>query len=439
MTDNHYHIHRDKEPDKKPANTGIETDSAMKSLSEALRISFIVLKLIMIALIIFFIGSGFRTVKPDERAIVLRFGKIRGTGEERVLKSRTYPYWVFPYPIEQMVNIPVEKKIDLDIDSFWYFQTDQEKLSDKKKTVSPGKPLDPLIDGYCLTRSDIRASQSQAGSTLSTSSGQAGSGESDYNIIHTRWRLTYQIIDPVSFYKNVYIEDPMPNQIYFDVVKKDVAGVLKDVIDSAIVSTMVNFTIDEALYEKFGTVADNVKDLAQQKLDRMESGIRIVSIQRVDNTWPLQVNEAFLASINASQTKQQQISEATTYARNIINEAGGPVAVELLAAISDPNSKPETLESLWLQVAGKAQERIAEARAYRKKVVESARADAEYLKQILPEYKKRPTLVISELYRNAMSVILNSAEEKFFIEPVQTDKGSVIMIKSNSDPTLKPK
>ena len=124
---------------------------------------------------------------------------------------------------------------------------------------------------------------------------------------------------------------------------------------------------------------------------------------------------------------------------NTINEAGGPVAAELLAALRDPNTKPETLELLWSQVAGKSQEKIADARAYRKKVVESARADAEYLKQILPEYKKRPTLVISEIYRNAMSKILNNAEEKFFIEPVQTDKGSVIMIKSNSDPTLKPK
>ena len=430
MTDrNHeHHIHGDEEPDEKPAVARVETDSAMDSLSEALRISFIILKLIMVALIIFFIGSGFRTVQPDEAAIVLRFGKIRGTGEERVLKSRTWPYWVFPYPIEQMVNIPVEKKIDLDIDSFWYFQTDEEKLSAQKKKVPPDQPLDPLIDGYCLTRSDIRAS-----------SLQAGSGESDYNIIHSKWRLTYQIVDPVSFYKNVYIADPSPGQVYFDVVRKDVTGLLKNVIDSSVVSTMVNFTIEEALFEKFGTVAEEVKALAQHKLDRIQSGIRIVSIQRVDNTWPLQVNEAFLASINASQIKQQQISEATTYAQNTINEAGGPVAVELLAGLHDPNTKPQTIESLWLQVAGRSQQRIADARAYRKKIVEGARADAEYLKQILPEYKKRPTLVLSEIYRNAMSKILNNANEKFFVEPVQTDKGSVIMIKSNSDPTLKPK
>ena len=403
-----------------------ETDSATRSLTEALRISFLILKLIMIALIIFFIGSGFRTLKSDERAIVLRFGKIRGTGEERVLKSRSWPYWILPYPIEEMITIPVEKTVDLDIDSFWYYQTAEEKLSPQKKQVQPGQPLDPLMDGYCLTRSDVK------------SEGMGELSESDYNILHTRWRLTYKITDPVSFYKNIYIQKEQPGEIYFDVVKKGLTPILKDIFDCAVVTTIVNYTIDEALYEKFGTVADKVQQLTQEKLDQIESGIRIVSVQRVENTWPLQVNDAFLASISASQIKQQLISEATTYSQRIINEAGGPVAMDLYRAIKAPNVNEQALDKLWQQAAGKAQQKIADARAYRKTTVESARADALYLEQILPEFQKRPTLVISEIYRNAMTKILNSANEKFFIEPVKTDKGSEVRIRYNSDPSLKP-
>lgn len=409
-----------------PKGSAVETDSASRSLTEALRISFIILKLIMIALIIFFIGSGFRTVKYDESAIVLRFGKIRGTGEDRVLKSRSWPYWILPYPIEEMITIPVGKTVDLDIDSFWYFQTDEEKLSPQKKQVQPSQPLNPLVDGYCLTRSDVRLQD------INTSA------ESDYNILHTRWRLTYQVSDPVSFYKNIHIPQPQPGEIYFDVVKKGLSPMLKDIFDSAVVTTMVNFTIDEALIEKFGTVTDNVKNLAQDKLDQLESGIKIISVQRVESIWPLQVNDAFIASQNASQYKQQLISEATTYAQKTINEAGGPVALELCRAIKSPNTDPQKLDKLWQQAAGKAQQKIADARAYRKTVVESARADAEYLTQILPEFQKRPLLVISEIYRNAMSKILKGANEKFFIEPVKTDKGSEVRIKYNSDPSLKP-
>jgi membrane protease subunit HflK len=411
---------------KNNSQLGPENDSAIRSFSEALRISFIILKLVMIALIIFFISSGFRTVKSGESAIVLRFGKIRGTGDERVLKSRSWPYWIFPYPIEQMITIPVEQPVDLDINSFWYFQTDEERLSGQRKPVSPSQPLNPLVDGYTLTRSDIKAQ----GATAFT--------ESDYNILHTRWRLTYQIVDPVSFYKNIYIEQPLPNQVYFDVVKKNLAGLLLNVFDSSVVSTMVNYTIDEALYSQFGTVADNVKGLTQKKLDTIQSGIRIVSVQRIESTWPMQVNDVFIASQNASQFKQQLISEATTYAQTTINDAGGPAALELYQALKTPGTSDKELESLWQQVAGKAQQKIADARAYRKKVVESARADADYLKQILPEYQKRPLLVISEIYRNAMTKILDKANEKFFIDPVKSDKGSEVRIQYNSDPALKP-
>jgi len=70
-------------PPEKPGGT--ELDAAGKSLSEALRLSFIILKVIMIVLVILFFASGFRTIGPDEQALVLRFGKIRGEREERVL------------------------------------------------------------------------------------------------------------------------------------------------------------------------------------------------------------------------------------------------------------------------------------------------------------------------------------------------------------------
>ena len=415
----------EKEADK-PVSV-IETDSATRSLSEALRFSFVILKLIMIVFIIFFIGSGFRTIKLNEMGIVLRFGKIRGTGEERVLKSRGLPYWVFPYPVEQMIIFPIDEKVDLDIDSFWYYQTAEEKLSQQRQSAPPGKALDPLIDGYCLTRSDTVLP-----------SAQPGTMESDYNIFHTRWRMIYQITDPVNFYKNIYIEEPLSSQIYFDVVKKQVAGMLKDILDSAVVSTMVNFTIDEALYTKYDKVSEDVAALIQQKLEQINSGIKIVSVQRTDNTWPMQVNDAFLAANIASQIKGQLISEATTYALKTINEAAGPVAFELIDALHSPDVNEQRLEILWQRVAGKAQQKIADARAYRKKIEESVRADAEYLKQILDEYRNRPALVISEIYRNAMLKILNSANEKYIQEPLENSKGSVIMIKYGTDPTLKP-
>ena len=49
-------------------------DPAQQSLSDALRLSFAVLKVVMIVLAVFFLASGFFTVNQKQAALVLRFG-----------------------------------------------------------------------------------------------------------------------------------------------------------------------------------------------------------------------------------------------------------------------------------------------------------------------------------------------------------------------------
>jgi len=90
-----------------------ELDAAGKSLSEALRISFIILKVIMIVLIVAFLASGFETVDSEEQAIVLRFGRIQTLLDPG-------PHWILPYPIDEIVKIPVKTQVNLPINSFWY-------------------------------------------------------------------------------------------------------------------------------------------------------------------------------------------------------------------------------------------------------------------------------------------------------------------------------
>jgi len=86
-----------------------------------------------------------------------------------------------------------------------------------------------------------------------------------------------------------------------------------------------------------------------------------------------------------------------------------------------------------------AQEEIAKARAYRTKVVEIAKADADYLQRLLPEYRKRPKLVIQEIYQDAMEYVLSNTDEKIIIQPTEGAEDTEIRILLNRDPTLKPK
>ncbi len=426
MTEEDKQGNKDLQPQAPDKSVSEDLDAAGKSLSEALRISFIVLKVIMIVLVVAFLASGFKSVEPDENALVLRFGKIRGVGEERLLGPGLH--WIFPYPIDEIVRIPVAKKVDLTVRSFWYYQSQERMLSEpsiEKTRVLP--ELDPTKDGYCITRSEKQDETT------------SGSGGSDYNIVHSKWQLTYKIDDPERFFKNVYVEDVKPGDIYFDVITESITPLLQSLFEDVIVTAIVNYTIDDVMYEQVARLTDDVKRLLQEKFDTIESGIKVVRIQLTDRTWPLQVDAAFEALVTASQDRQTAISQAQTYAESTLNETAGPVAEKLFLALNDDTISEEEMELLWSQLAGKAQEIITEARAYRTKVVANARANAEYFQELLPEYRKHPELVVQKIYQDAIERIFDNAVEKFVIQPTEGTKETEFRIMLNRDPSLKSK
>jgi len=421
---------------------GDEFDAAGKSLSEALGLSFIILKVIMVVLVVAFLASGFETVGSDEQAIVLRFGKIRGVGEKRLLGPGAH--WILPYPIDEIVKIPVETTVNLPIDSFWYYERPEDVLSGQRRPVRPDKPLEPKIDGYCLTRNErtAEAVSVPAGAGLSADQSRAGTAAdgSDYNIVHTKWQITYQISDPERFFRNVYVRDITPGDVYFSVITGDqgIKPLLVNLFDGAVVSSMVNYTIDEAISSR-DRIPMRIRDLLQEKLDKVQSGIRVVSIQLTRSEPPPQVRDAFEASTKASQRSQTVITEARTYAENTLSQAAGPVSDDLYKALRDQTSSEQGKEFMWSQLAGTAQQRIAEARAYRTKVVETAKADADYLERLLPEYRQRPELVLQRIYLDAMEQIFSNADEKFVVQTSAGVKGKEIRVLLNRDASLKPR
>jgi membrane protease subunit HflK len=424
-----------------------ELDAAGKSLSEALRLSFIVLKAIMIVLVIAFLVSGFKTVGSDEQALVLRFGKIQGIGEDRLLGPG--PHWILPYPIDEIVKIPVERTISLPIDSFWYHETASERLSGQTR-IRETDPLRPLEDGYCLTRGEQEAhslliskiqkenaerAQADNGNRQQPVLGTAGS---DYNIVHTRWQLTYKIDNPERFFKNVQIREVEPGEAYYDVIRQDLTPFLSSIFEDAVVRTMVNYTIDEAISSR-DQIPQDVEEFLQDKLDAIESGIQVVSVQLTNSVYPPQVKAAFEASTLASQQRDQVRHQAQEEAYRTLSEAAGPVARELYTALHDETISEERKEDLWSQIGGTAQEKLSEARIDATRVVKDAEANADYLKSLLPEYRQRPELVIQRLYLDVIEKILSNADEKFVVQSTQGAKGKEIRVQLNRDPLLKSK
>ena len=401
------------------------TDAASRSLSDALKISFFLLKLIMIALAVFVIQSGFQTIGPDEAGIVLRFGKIRGQGEQKILKSRPLPYWIYPYPLEQLVKIPVEKNVTLKLDSFWYYLTERQKINNEKVTKTPLDALRPLLDGYNL----VRGGGADADSTSQS--------EGDYNIVHTKWTLEYKIDDPEKFFTNVYIDDVKSGQIYFDVMTKSIKSLLTDIMESCVVTALVNYTIEEVKYDKVSSVAADIRILMEQKLDAIDSGIRVVSLNFDESTWPLQVDFAFQEYLTASTVMDKLEANALSDARKILNEAGGPETEQILRIIKDPNAADDQIDFALTKLAGKSQDILAQARAYKTTVVQKAEANADYLTQILPEFEKRPQLILHDIYTTAMEKIFKKADERIILQPVKSDKGNEVRILINKNPNIK--
>ena len=405
-------------------------DAAERSLSEALGISFAILKVIMVVLVLAYLASGFRTVGSNEQALGLTLGKISGVGEARVLDHGWH--WVFPYPIGEIIRIPVKKQIKLSVDRFWYEQTRNDVLGEgpKPRRIVRDK-LNPIREGYCLTRSQKQETKAAAGQ-------MPGSDGSDYNIVHSRWEVEYQIDSIEKFFTNVYVEALRPGEVYEDILIESTTPLVRSAIETAVATAMVQYSIDEALQSR-DTIPRHVKQLAQRQLSLVDSGIRITSVQLVDVEWPKQVNTAFEDYFTASQTSQETISKARTYAEQTLTDAGGQVAEMLYRELMKEEPDAEQVEFLWSQVAGQSQDTLAQAMAYRTKVVEDARANANYLKSILPEFRKRPELVTQRIYFDTIEQVLANAEETFILQPAAGLKGQEIRILVNKDPRSKPK
>lgn len=415
--DHHSHCCSSGKPDPQDERVFQEQlDAAGKSLTRALQLSFNILKLIMVAVVVLFLLSGIVQIQPDEQALLLRFGKIKGTGEDALLKPGIIFSW--PSPIDEIVRIPVETVQTLQINSFWYFENPNEKINPEQKRIVTG-PLDPVQDGYCLTSNESLT----------------GTQGTDYNIVHSKWSVTYKIGAPALFFKNMYMRDRNPGEDFLDAATETVEPVLESLVSDAIVNTMLHYDIDKAIKSE-DSIAGKVEELLQEKLDKIESGIIIDAVRADQIVWPRQVDAAFQASTKARQESEQMRVDARAYKEKLLTDTGGPQAEEILEKLKQPALTQPQQEELVTHLSGQVQTTIAKARAERTTVVNDARASAEYLQKLLPEYRKYPDLILQDIYQNAVTEILTNADEKFVLQRSPDGKPVEFRFLLNRDPNV---
>jgi membrane protease subunit HflK len=317
-----------------------DNQPALEYFAKALRLSFNALKIIVAGLVIYYLLlSGLFTVKQDEVALILRWGRIAGAGEGRVLEPGFH--WSFPEPIDKVIRIPIKVK-SLEIEEFWTSGLDNPQ-------ASPPPSLIPYLHGYCIT--------------------------GDNNLIHMRWQVFYNITDPISYVKNVQDEEKL----------------IKSVISNAVIETVGNFPVDEALRAKLEEITTLVRRSSQKELDKLDSGITLSTTVHISRSVPpLQVVQAFNDVTKAEQTKSTLINEGKTYENRVVNTAKGEASVIL-----------------------------AEAETYRSGVVNETLADAKYIQELTQKFgegSKELQTYLSYFYQEKMEEILSRLEGKFVLQ-----------------------
>ena len=259
-------------------------DAAQQSLSDALGVSFTVLKGLMFLLIFVYLFSGIFQVDEKNKAIRLRFGEIVGQ------QAGYSPGWYvgMPFPIEQVIQIPTnEQRVNID-KAFWYDNPDNRTPEQLAM-----KPLDPLVDGFLIT--------------------------GDTNVVHVQFEVGYVIDKPADYVSSVG-----------DLERAKT--IVEMAAERGMLVAVASTSTEDIINRRFPI--ENIVGHIQTVLDELGTGIRIqkVTIGGEAST-PLQVRQAYEAVTAAQSQKGTVIENARRDRNKILSDTSGVAHSELFEMI----------------------------------------------------------------------------------------------------------
>jgi membrane protease subunit HflK len=280
----HEHPHGSPEPSA-PVDPVMEEDAGSRALSEALKSSFFIVKVVMGVLVGVFLGSGFFIVSPQQRAIILRLGAPHLSGTNVLLEPGLH--WAFPAPIDEVRKIPFSAIQTVKSTVGWYYTTPELEASGQEPMA--GSSLNPATDGYVIT--------------------------ADGNIVHTRASLSYRVADPVKY--------------EFDFTSS--SNAVQNALDNALIFAASRFTVDDILTRQVTKFRETVQARVVELTSKQDLGIEVEQCE-VKSIPPRTLKPAFDAvaaalsmaesARNSAQSEASQIlGRATVSASSITNAA----------------------------------------------------------------------------------------------------------------------
>jgi membrane protease subunit HflK len=213
--------------------------------------------------------SGIFIVAPDERGIVLRFGKV-------VREADPGPSYHLPWPIEEVLKPAV---------------TQIRKEEFGFRTVSLGPPA--------------RYADADEEALMVTG---------DENIVKLMFIVQYRI----------KADAEGPSDFLFNVRNQE--KTVRDSAEAAMREIIGRNLIDDALTEGKDRIQNDAQALLQQLLDRYDAGIEVMTLKLQDVDPPDQVADAFKDVISAQQDRERLINESRGYANDVVPKARGQAA-----------------------------------------------------------------------------------------------------------------
>lgn len=410
----HSHVH-----DDAPA-----VDPAQQSLADALKVSFWLLRALMIALVVIYVCfSGMYQVAENEAAVVTRFGKIVGAEDGASAVKEPGFHFGAPFPIQEVLRVPTSERT-LRIDRAFVYQDPGDSAEPKRG------PLNPELDGSLIT--------------------------GDANLVHARFVITYRVDDPTDFIVNVG-DLPTSDQLVFNAVHQAVVHAVASVPADDVIAGRPNHPDDPN---------HDMKTKAQRTLDELNTGVKLSAVTIERPEMPAMVRDAYELVGQSEAERGRLVNEAQRARTSLLGEAAGKAALpvdgepgplvqlikdyELATALDDPQGiaaaaapLSAALRSLRLDAAdaeaprvdigGEVARIINEAQIARTNVTEGIDTDVQTVQELKAAFDADPAFFKQAMWQDAAREIFS---EDSGIEIFYAPTGETMQLIINRDPRI---
>jgi modulator of FtsH protease HflK len=231
------------------------------AILSALRSSIRILRWGMLVLVLIYVCSGITVVKPNERGLILRFG--------RALPKSAPPglLLAFPAPIDEVIMLPAKSVQEVVLDA-WTPNDDSYRDS-----------LHPARDPYTIT--------------------------GDVNIIRARFSVRFQVANPIAYEFGASEREKLRDAVFYQSACRVLAGM----------------SVDDALTTRRDFIGQESMRLAQEELDRLGLGVQLLAFETREINPPASVLPAFQDVVSAKVEAKTLVEPARSRHASLIPEA----------------------------------------------------------------------------------------------------------------------